>query len=295
MLFVGGLDELAEAAIALDDEALVQGFGGDPGEVELARWPPVWACGKTNSNPADARNLTDNANTSGSGGSVGSTDALGSAGVASDASDTRDETDAQAQPTSDAIDLTPDSAASDSVTADLHSDLALVLDTRDAWPRDPMPGLDASDASISVDSPSARNDGASMDSPEDDAMAEVGSALPCADPQACTDFPAAPILDLMGPTALPADPGSSFTIAPSGAGPCVTEPEDGSLFPYNWTRPRIKWTGTSGLAQINIHADIEDHDLVVYTTANAWVMDAAIWKGLAASHRRHPFRRGSPP
>jgi hypothetical protein len=255
----------------------------------------VWACGKTNSNPADARTLTDNTIASGSGGSVSSTDAFGSAGVASDASDTRDETAAQVRPTSDAIDLTPDWAASDSGTADLspsldaadgfHSDLALGLDTRDAGPRDPMPELDASDASISVDSPSARNDGASMDSPEDDAMAEKGASLPCADPQACTDFPAAPILDVLGPTALPADPGSSFTVAPSGSGPCVTEPEDGSLFPYNWTRPRIKWTGTSGLAQITVHADIEAHDLVVYTTANSWVMDAAIWKGLAAHVR----------
>jgi hypothetical protein len=60
----------------------------------------------------------------------------------------------------------------------------------------------------------------------------------------------------------------------------VTEPEDGSLFPYNWTRPRINWTGTSGLVQITVHADIEANDLVVYTTASNWIMDKTIWDGL---------------
>jgi hypothetical protein len=76
-----------------------------------------------------------------------------------------------------------------------------------------MKGLDSLDASISVDS--ARRDGPSVDSSESDATAEVGAALPCDDPQACADFPAAPIFDSLGPTALPTDPGKAFTGAPS--------------------------------------------------------------------------------
>jgi hypothetical protein len=86
--------------------------------------------------------------------------------------------------------------------------------------------------------------------------------IACDNPSACTDFPKDPILD----GNVPSNPGSQFSGSPSGSGPCVTEPEDGSLFPYNWTRPRIKWTGTSGLVQITVHTDIEANDLVVYTS-----------------------------
>jgi hypothetical protein len=106
--------------------------------------------------------------------------------------------------------------------------------------------------------------------------------IACSNPTACTDFPTTPINDSKSPTAIPSNPGSQFSGSPSGSGPCVTEPEDGSLFPYNWTRPRIKWTGTSGLVQITVHADLEANDLVVYTTGNNWIMDKAIWQGLAS-------------
>ena len=112
---------------------------------------------------------------------------------------------------------------------------------------------------------------------------DPGSApLPCSNPTACTDFPTAAINDPKAPSAIPSNPGSQFSGSPSGSGPCVTEPEDGSLFPYNWTRPRIKWTGTSGLVQITIHADLEANDLVVYTTADHWIMDKNIWQDLAS-------------
>jgi len=105
--------------------------------------------------------------------------------------------------------------------------------------------------------------------------------IACANPSACTDFPTTPIIDARSPTAVPSNPSSQFSGSPSGSGPCVTEPEDGSLYPYNWTRPRIKWTGASGLVQITVHADIEANDLVVYTTADNWIMDKDIWTGLS--------------
>ena len=102
--------------------------------------------------------------------------------------------------------------------------------------------------------------------------------IACDNPTACTDFPADPIIDKSAPSNAP----SQFSGSPSGGGPCVAEPEDGALFPYNWTRPRIKWTGSSGLAQITIHADLEAHDLVVYTKSDNWIMDKKIWSGLAS-------------
>jgi hypothetical protein len=104
--------------------------------------------------------------------------------------------------------------------------------------------------------------------------------IACDSPTACTDFKSSPISDPKSPSAIPGNPASQFSGSPSGSGPCVTEPEDGSLLPYNWTRPRIKWTGASGLVQITVHADIEANDLIVYTTADNWIMDKAIWDGL---------------
>ena len=99
----------------------------------------------------------------------------------------------------------------------------------------------------------------SVTPPDQGAAPEV-----CDNPTACTDFSSSPIMD----TGAPANAASQFSGTPSGAGPCVVEPEDGSLYPYNWTRPRIRWTGTSGLTQITVHADLEANDLVVYTTAS---------------------------
>jgi hypothetical protein len=105
--------------------------------------------------------------------------------------------------------------------------------------------------------------------------------IACANPAACTDFPSAPIIDPKSPKPVPSNPASQFSGSPSGAGPCVAEPEDGSLYPYNWARPRIRWTGASSLAQVTIHADLEANDLVVYTMADQWIMDKDIWTGLS--------------
>jgi len=59
----------------------------------------------------------------------------------------------------------------------------------------------------------------------------------------CNDFPAAPIMD---PSA-PANAAAMFPgTAPTSGGPCVVEPEDDTLFPNNWLRPRVKFTGAGG-------------------------------------------------
>ena len=93
----------------------------------------------------------------------------------------------------------------------------------------------------------------------------------------CTDFPPAPILD----TGIAGDPGSMFSgTAPTFGGPCITEPEDGTLYPNNWMRPRVKFTNTGKLIQIRMHAANQQNDLVAYTTNDLWIMDLGVWTGL---------------
>ena len=38
-------------------------------------------------------------------------------------------------------------------------------------------------------------------------------------------------------------------------GPCIVEPQDGTMIPGNWTRPRVYFTGGGDQHQIIIHAD----------------------------------------
>ena len=93
----------------------------------------------------------------------------------------------------------------------------------------------------------------------------------------CTDFPAEPIFDV----------GVSHDVAgmfgsPSGSGgPCVTEPEEGALFPNNWLRPRVRVPGSTGALKITFHADMEANDLVAYTTSESWALPKDIWTKLA--------------
>lgn len=101
--------------------------------------------------------------------------------------------------------------------------------------------------------------------------------LPCANDM-CEDFPAAPIVDTgaEGTEAMFKDPGSD------GGGPCIMEPEDGSLFPHNWLRPRVRWTGATGPVQLRFSAPKQKNELVVYTKNSQWAMPKAVWQSLAA-------------
>ena len=70
--------------------------------------------------------------------------------------------------------------------------------------------------------------------------------------------------------------------APTGSGPCVTEPEDGALFPSNWLRPRVRVPGSTGLLKITFHADREANDLVAYASGETWSLPKSIWSALAS-------------
>ncbi len=61
----------------------------------------------------------------------------------------------------------------------------------------------------------------------------------------CTDFePTASNPNPMFDQGVSSDVGSKFG-NPSGAGPCVTEPEDGALYPNNWAPLRVRVPGTA--------------------------------------------------
>jgi hypothetical protein len=117
-----------------------------------------------------------------------------------------------------------------------------------------------------------------IDVPEQTPPPDDPGAVPtvCDNPTGCRDFPLLPIIA----SGAPPDAAGQFTGIPSGTPPCIVEPEAGALYPYNWLRPRIRWTGTSGLTQITVHAELEANDLVAYTTASSWVMPIDVWAGL---------------
>jgi len=77
---------------------------------------------------------------------------------------------------------------------------------------------------------------------------------------------------------------------PSGNGPCVTEPEDGSLFPNNWLPPRIRVPGNSGYLKITFHADMESTDLVAYAQGDHWALPKPLWQSLAAHINLQPIK-----
>lgn len=105
-------------------------------------------------------------------------------------------------------------------------------------------------------------------------------AVACDVPDKCPDFSVDPIFD----DGTPKSAADSFKGDASGAGPCVVEPEDGTLIPFNWLRPRISWQG-SGTFQITLSTPKEKDKLVAYTTKNAWAVPKKIWQDLT-SHLR---------
>jgi hypothetical protein len=107
----------------------------------------------------------------------------------------------------------------------------------------------------------------------------------------CADFSSTPIVDGS------ANGGSAATIfgaagsGNSSGGPCVYEPEAGTLFPSNWLRPRFSWVPPSGqtLFELRVHADNQANDLVVYTTNTSWTLDQTTWTNLAAHSADMPI------
>lgn len=103
----------------------------------------------------------------------------------------------------------------------------------------------------------------------------------------CDDFPAAPVIA----TGTPDDAPAMFSGGGSGAGPCITEPEEGTLLPANWLRPRVKVSGApaGSTLQITFHSSLEANDLVVYAKGDTWTMDRPTWQSLASHVQDSPI------
>jgi hypothetical protein len=102
----------------------------------------------------------------------------------------------------------------------------------------------------------------------------------------CTDFPTAAFIDSTpddGASPAPADAASHFsgTAATSG-GPCILDPADGVVIPYNWVRPRFRIAPAAeqDLFQIRLHTTREANDFVAYTTSTQFGLPKKIWDSL---------------
>jgi hypothetical protein len=120
-----------------------------------------------------------------------------------------------------------------------------------------------------------------------DAAVADGTPAPVIDAFAgpYADFPAQPIID---GSDTPATGSTLFGAAGTGSatgGPCLIEPELGTLFPNNWLRPRFTWvpTGSESLFELTLTTPNEVSPLVVYTTASTWTMPADLW-ALVSTH-----------
>src|SRR5687768_16646161 len=128
----------------------------------------------------------------------------------------------------------------------------------------------------------------------DDAGDDVVTDAPPAQPDAFTgpfpDFPSDPIIDGGAPATAGDLFGDPSTGAPTG-GPCLIEPEVGTIYPRNWLRPRFSWlpAGGSNLYELRLDVASQVNDLVVYTTATTWTMPAAMWTALAQHSVEDPI------
>jgi hypothetical protein len=106
---------------------------------------------------------------------------------------------------------------------------------------------------------------------------------PCGGGQ-CNDFDGGPFGPDGTPASVPAGATQAFggTAAASG-GPCLLEPQDGTLFPNNWLRPRFSWTAgaTGTLYELHVTTPNQSPDLVVYTTQTSWTMPKDMWLALS--------------
>ncbi len=122
----------------------------------------------------------------------------------------------------------------------------------------------------------------------------VGQSM-CTAAMPCNDFPNTPgatcsngecvVLDSSGPVPLPSSPGTLFASPAATGGPCLLEPQDGTLFPNAWLRPRVSFaspTGNANVFQVRFHSTAEKNDLVVYTTNTYYTLDKTTWGNLSS-------------
>jgi hypothetical protein len=112
----------------------------------------------------------------------------------------------------------------------------------------------------------------------------------------CTDFPTDAFIDSMpddGSPPAPSDAASHFsgTAATSG-GPCILDPVDGVIIPYNWVRPRFRIAAATGqdLFQIRLHTMREANDYVAYTKSTNFGLPRKVWESLVPTAYGDPVQ-----
>jgi hypothetical protein len=111
---------------------------------------------------------------------------------------------------------------------------------------------------------------------------EPPPVTPCTN-NVCTDLPATPIeTDPESNPAVPANPSGMFSgEVPADNSLCITEPEDDTLFPNNWLRPRVKFANPQRkLTQIRLSAPNQQNVLVAYTMNDYWKVPVEVWAGM---------------
>ncbi len=98
----------------------------------------------------------------------------------------------------------------------------------------------------------------------------------------CDDFGGGPFGPDGTSGSVPSGAAQIFGNSAGGSGgPCLFEPQDGTLFPNNWLRPRFSWTATGDLYELHVTVANQVDDLVVYTGQTSWTMPDAMWRALA--------------
>ncbi len=132
------------------------------------------------------------------------------------------------------------------------------------------------------DSPSSVFDGSANDGTTDGINPFNDSSHGDGAPTTFSDFGDPIVVNNDGGAGAPPNSQTLFGDPDAGAssgGPCLIEPEIGSLYPHNWLRPRFHWTATAGenLFEVRLHAPNQTKDLLVYTIETSWTMPKAMW------------------
>lgn len=112
-------------------------------------------------------------------------------------------------------------------------------------------------------------------------VGDAGSQFESIEPtcsENCEDFPA----EAFNPENIDT---AQFDGAATGAGPCIIEPQDGTMFPRNWLRPRVNfYNATAGSKyKLTFTTRAEKNPLVAYTSKIPWAMPKDIWHALATN------------
>jgi mono/diheme cytochrome c family protein len=117
------------------------------------------------------------------------------------------------------------------------------------------------------------------------AQSDTGSLIA---PNTTRDDFANPVLDV----GVPSNAQQLFGAADrSGLGPCLFEPEVGSLFPNNWLPLRFRFTTNNqeNLYQITLVVPNEVHPLIIYTAASGYVLSNGTWGVITAASAGAPI------